>query len=160
MPPRSAPKHSPPHSPRPIRHNSVGVVRVCFPHRRQHYFGFHSAPCRPAISTAKQKTHDKCTCNKWRRGNAKTRFVYYVGLQATAKKHRPDRTQRKRFHENGTHKPVAAGEGNKRAARADRSALGVHDCSRAFKLTPHHAKQRGLDKGGHPICHRKKRWKR
>ena len=69
-----------PHSPRPIRHNSVGVVRVCFPHRRQHYFGFHSAPCRPAISTAERKTHDKCTCNKWRRGNAKTRFVYYCRL--------------------------------------------------------------------------------
>lgn len=78
VPHRNAPP--PPHSPRPIRHNSVGVVRVCFPHRRQHYFGFHSAPCRPAISTAKRKTHDKCTCNKWRRGNAKTRFVYYCRL--------------------------------------------------------------------------------
>ena len=33
-----------------------------------------------------------------------------------------------------------------RAARTDRSVLGVHDCSRAFVLTLYHAKQRGLDK--------------
>ena len=46
-----------------------------------------------------------------------------VDLQATAKKHRPDKTQRKRFHENEAHKPVAVDEGNKRAARADRSIL-------------------------------------
>ena len=62
-----------------------------------------------------------------------------VGLQATAKKHRPDRTQRKRFHENETHKPVAVDEGNKRAARTDRSILAVCDCSRAFVLTQYHA---------------------
>ena len=39
---------------------------------------------------------------------------------------------------------------------ADRSILSVCDCSRAFKLTPHPAQQRDLDKGGHPICQRKK----
>ena len=33
MPPRSAPKRSPPLA-TPIRHNSVGVVRVSFPHRQ------------------------------------------------------------------------------------------------------------------------------
>ena len=33
-----------------------------------------------------------------------------------------------------------------RAARTDRSVLGVCDCSRAFVLTLYHAKQRGLDK--------------
>ena len=59
---------------------------------------------------------------------------------------------------NGKTRYLSVGQGNQ--TPADRSILSVCDCSRAFKLTPHHAKQRGLDKGGHPICHRKKRWKR
>lgn len=56
---------------------------------------------------------------------------------------------------NGKTRYLSVGQGNQ--TPADRSILSVCDCSRAFKLTPHHAKQRGLDKGGHPICHRKKR---
>ena len=56
---------------------------------------------------------------------------------------------------NGKTRYLSVGQGSQ--TPADRSILSVCDCSRAFKLTPHHAKQRGLDKGGHPVCHRKKR---
>ena len=129
MPPRSAPKHSPTrHAPCVTTQSesfgsvsrtggniiSVFILRLVVP------------PFRPPNE---RRTISVLATNG---GAAMLKHDSYImsACKLPLKKHRPDRTQRKRFHENETHKPAAVGERNKRAARADRSALGVCDCLR------------------------------